>query len=217
MRKTLLFMVVLAGMVLASCDDPFFNQVLNKITGTATVTIGEGPEQQFTASLAVIEDDLQPQYAVGLSSVMTIEQALEVDGEEDLIFPFMFYRLVGDSIATGVTFTVDNTLTNEDLQNFDYHTLLTGEYGDSQVLGVAASPDLFYVMKTGTISISQVTNKKLIGTFTGTAYVIDLTVDPILTGDLVPVSGSFSSGLTDILMWLLEMQEMDDTEGEVEA
>ena len=217
MRKTLLFMVVLAGMVLASCDDPFFNQVLNKITGTATVTIGEGPEQQFTASLAVIEDDLQPQYAVGLSSVMTIEQALEVDGEEDLIFPFMFYRLVGDSIATGVTFTVDNTLTNEDLQNFDYHTLLTGEYGDSQVLGVAASPDLFYVMKTGTISISQVTNKKLIGTFTGMAYVIDLTVDPILTGDLVPVSGSFSSGLTDILMWLLEMQEMDDTEGEVEA
>ena len=213
MKKMFVFAAILAGAVLfASCDN-LIQDLVSGFTGKAKSIIGSTEngntplEHEYTSSVIVFDTANPPKYAVSLSMVMGIEELLKISSEDELRFPFLLYRLVGDSIKEGVTFMVNNTLTNEDLKDFDYESLISGEFAENQLVGIAVSPTLFYVMHEGKITLSEVTDKKVTGTFTGTAYVIDLDASPLLSDDLVPMSGDFSSRVTDLLSWLLSKSE----------
>ena len=212
MKKLFVLMAVLTGMVLfTSCEDMFEN-ILDKLTGNATAVVGgvgggESVEQNYTSSIVMFDKDATPQYAVGLSMTMDIDDLLSIDDVEDLQFPFLVYRVVGDNIKSGSSFTVNNTLTEADLKDFDYQSLISGEFSESNLVGIAVSPSKFYIMQTGTISLSKVNKTKVVGSFAGEAYLIDLDADPMLEPEMVPMSGSFTSRITDIVKWLIKIQE----------
>jgi hypothetical protein len=212
MKKLFVLVAVLAGMTLfTSCEDMFDN-IIDKLTGNAKAVVGnpdgsESLEQDFTSSIVMFDRDATPEYAVGLSMTMSIENLLEIDDVEDLQFPFLVYRVVGDNIKSGSSFTVENTLTEEDLKDFDYQDLISGEYSENNLVGIAVSPRKFYIMHKGTVTLSKVNNTKIIGSFTGEAYMVDLDADPTLDPELVPMSGDFTSRITEIMKWLINIQE----------
>lgn len=205
-------MAALAGMILFTSCENMFENILNKLTGNATTIVGgsdgiDPVEQEYTSSIVMFDKEATPQYAVGLSMKMDIEDLLSIDDVEDLQFPFLVYRVVGDKIKSGSSFTVDNTLTEADLKDFDYQALISGDFSENNLVGIAVSPSKFYIMHTGTISLSKVNMTKMVGSFTGEAYVIDFDADPVLAPDPVPMSGSFTSRITDMLKWLIKIQE----------
>ena len=210
MKKIFLFVAVLAGMtVFTSCEN-MFNNIIDKITGNASSIIGSGDtavEQEYTASIIMFEKNADPQYAVGLSMVMDIEELLNIDELEDLQYPFLVYRVVGNKIKKGSTFTVNNTLTEEDLKDFDYESLISGQFSENNLVGIAVNTHEFYIMNTGTISLSKVTSSKVVGSFTGSAYKIDLDNEhQMISPELVPMSGNFTSRVTNLLKWLMDLQ-----------
>ena len=210
MKKTVVFAAVLAAATLLASCDGFLDSLASGITGNAATLIGgdsTAVEQEYTSSIVSFDEDADPVYAVGLSMVMGIDELLNISSAEDIQYPFLVYRVVGNDIQDSANFVVSNTLTNEDLIDFDYHNVISGEFSENQLVGVAVSPRQFYVMHTGNIFLSEVTDKKMSGTFTGDAYVIHLDSVPMLSPELVPMSGSFTSRITNVLGWLLSMQQ----------
>lgn len=174
MKKVFVLMTVLAGMaLLTSCDD-MLNGLVGNFTGNAWAIIGADDgentavKQEYTASVVVFDTAADPQYAVSLSMVMGIEDLLNISSADQLQFPFLLYRVVGNDIVSGSTFQVENTLTEEDLKNFDYHSLISGDYSKNQIVAIAVSPTLFYVMHKGEINITAVGDKKSRALFRGT-------------------------------------------------
>ena len=218
MKKVFILAAVLAVATLVTSCDGMFEGLTSGITGKASTVIGgDGDasstyEQEYTSSIVTIKEDADPMYAVGLSMVMSIDDLLNISSAEDIQYPFLVYRVVGNDIQDSATFMISNTLTNEDLIDFDYHSVISGEFSENQLVGVAVSPTQFYVMHTGNIFLTEVTDKKMCGTFTGDAYVVNLDSVPMLSPDLVPMNGSFTSRVTNLLGWLLTMQEEKKTE-----
>lgn len=205
-------MAVLAGIVLFTSCENMFDNIIDKLTGHANAIVGgsggsDSFDQEYTSSIVMFDKEANPQYAVGLSMTMDIDDLLSIDDVEDLQFPFLVYRVVGDNIKSGSSFTVDNTLTEADLKDFDYQDLISGDFSENNLVGIAVSPSKFYIMKSGTVSLSKVSKTKMVGSFTGEAYVIDLDADPMLEPELVPMSGNFTSRITDLMKWLIKIQE----------
>jgi len=211
MKKISLIIALFAGMTLfTSCDDDFLQNLLDKMTGNASTVIGDNPAVDYSSSIVMFNDEAPTPYAVGLAMNMDIDALLNISGVEDLQFPFLVYRVVGDSIVSGTTYTVNNTLTEEDLVDFDYHSLIEGDYADNQLVGIAVSPTQYYILSTGTINVSLVNNSKMEGTFSGSAYFMDIEAEPKLSPDQVNISGSFSSRKSDMLKWVLDMYAEKD-------
>lgn len=211
MKKISLILALFVGMTLfTACDDDFFNDLLNKVTGNATTVVGDEPETEYSSCIVMFNDDAQPPYAIGLAMSMDIDALLEVDSVEDLQFPFLVYRIVGDSIATGTSFTVNNTLTEEDLVDFDYHSLIEGDYAANQLVGIAVSPTQYYILSTGTINVTLVNKSKIESNFSGSAYFMDIEAEPKLAPEQVVISGTFSSRKSEMLHWLLDMYAKKD-------
>lgn len=212
MKKVFAFMAVLAGIVLFTSCENMFDNIIDKLTGHANAIVGgsggsDSFDQEYTSSIVMFDKEANPQYAVGLSMTMDIDDLLSIDDVEDIQFPFLVYRVVGDNIKSGSSFTVDNTLTEADLKDFDYQDLISGDFSENNLVGIAVSPSKFYIMKSGTVSLSKVSKTKMVGSFTGEAYVIDLDADPMLEPELVPMSGNFTSRITDLMKWLIKIQE----------
>ena len=120
--------------------------------------------------------------------------------------------MIGDNLESRATLSVNNVLTNEDLDNFDYRSLLNGQFANSQVIGYAVSPTKFYVMKSGSIHLTKVNKNKVVGSFEGKAYFINTEATPMLSENVVDISGSFKSRVVPMLKWLQELQEQTDDE-----
>ena len=214
MKKVFVFMAVVAGMVLFTSCENMLENIIDKLTGNATSLVGGSADgttlefdQEYTSSIVMFDRDADPQYAVSLSMAMEIEDLLNINDMEDVQFPFLLYRVVSNNIKTGASFTVDNDLTDVNLKDFDYQDLISGEFSENNLVAVAVSPSLFYIMKTGTITLSKVNKTKVVGSFTGEGYVVNLDADPMLAPELVPMSGNFTSRITDLLKWLIQVQE----------
>ena len=207
MKKLFLTVAVIAGaMFFTSCDETA-QAILDELTGNAAVTV-DGQETNFSASMAMTKDGSEKAnpYTIGLSMSMGINSLLNLGDTNSIVFPMMAYRLTG-TVSQGETYTVSNYLTTEDVLTFDYRSLFNGKFAGAQLVGMAVSKTKYYVMKSGTISITEVTENKISGTFNGTAYVIDRLSDPMMDINVsVPFSGSFSSRYTTMLGWIVNMQ-----------
>ena len=206
MRKAFIsFAVIICAALFCSCSDNFIQNMFELISGKATTTINNEKSAEYTSSIVMFEENPTP-YALGLSMSIEVEYLMNLSGVEDLSFPFLAYRLNGD-IKSGQTLDVNNVLTEEDLENFDYQWLLNGKFADNHVVAIAESDTKFYIMSNGTIDIAKVTKTKVKGSFTGTAYVIDLNATPMLAEEQVSINDTFTSRVAPIMKWLLDLQE----------
>lgn len=211
MKKIFLIIAVSVTAVLfSSCGDNFAQDVFDLVSGKASITTGDGNSDAFPSSIAMFDNDASTPYVLGMSMEIDINQLISTGSVEEVDYPFMCYRLVGDDIQSGTTLTVNNVLTNEDLDNFDYRSLLNGEFANNQVIGYAFSPTIFYVMSTGNIHLTKVNKRKVVGSFEGTAYVINTDATPMLSENLVSISGSFKSRVIPMMRWLLDLQAQTD-------
>ena len=214
MKKLFFTMAVIAGaMFFASCDDETVQEVMTEITGKAAVVVGEqndGDEEvHFSASMAMTKEGTEKAnpYTIGLAMSMSINDLLNIRDSNAIIFPMMAYRITG-RVSQGASYTVENYLTTDDVLDFDYRSLFNGKFAGAQLVGIAMSKTKFYVMKTGTIDITEVTTAKICGTFSGTAYTIDREQNPSIdVHTSVPFSGSFQSRLHGMITWIEDLQE----------
>lgn len=207
MKKTLLPLVLLALTLLFTSCDNGINGLLELFTGDATSVVNGDSEDKYTSSIIMFNEDSDPSYAIGLATAMDVTELVHISGVKDLEFPFLTYRLVHNNLSANTRLEVDNTLTEEDLVDFDYRSLLSGKFANNQVVGIAKTPTLFYVMKSGSITVTKVKDTKVEGTYAGDAYVINLENSPMLSDQTVPISGSFSSKVIPMMDWLLKLQE----------
>ena len=206
-------MAVIAGaMIFASCDDETVQEVMTEITGKAAVTVGDqtsDEEVHFSASMAMTKEGTEKatSYTIGLAMSMSINDLLNIRDTNAIIFPMLAYRITG-SVSQGASYTVSNYLTAEDVLDFDYRSLFNGKFAGAQLVGMAVSKTKFYVMKTGTIDITEVSTSKICGTFSGTAYTIDREQSPSIDVTAsVPFAGSFQSRLHGMLTWIEDIQD----------
>ena len=199
--KKILFPVILLALaaIFASCENGI-NDLLELFTGNAVSVINGETEDKYTSSIIMYDNDDSPTYAIGLATAMDVTELVHISGVKDLEFPFLTYRLVHNNLSANTRHEVNNTLTEADLVDFDYKSLLDG---------LAKTPTLFYVMKSGSITITKVKDTKVEGNYSGDAYVINLEAEPMLSDQLVPISGSFSSKVIPMMDWLLQLQEDD--------
>ncbi|MBP5241677.1 MAG: hypothetical protein J6Z26_07215 [Bacteroidales bacterium] len=224
MKKLFLTIAVIAGaMFFASCEEEAMQEIVAEITGKAACTIGGGEEGgesleevSFSSSMAMSKEDFEKanQYTIGLAMKMTINQLLHLDDSTSIIFPMLAYRLTG-TVNTGDVFTVNNALSPADTVDFDYRSLIDGKFAGRQLVGVAVSKSKFYLMKSGTITITETNDSKIVGEFDGRAYTIDLNANPKVDfAQSVAFSGSFQSRWTTMLGWIINMQNEGGPQGE---
>ncbi len=212
MKKTFITIVLFACVALfCSCGDNFMQGLFELISGNATSTIGDNETDEYTSCIVMVSDvDTMP-FALGLAMSIDVENLTNLKGPEDLSFPFFAFRVV-DTLQAGETYSVNNVLTEEDLENFDYQWLINGKFANNHIVGVAESDSVFYIMSTGTVNITNRTDKKVEGNYAGMAYVINLKATPILSDEQVTFSGSFSSRVTPMMRWLMQLQEQQQPE-----
>ena len=206
-------MAVVAGaMFFASCEEEAVQEIMSEITGKAACTVesadGSSEEVSFSASMAMTKESAEKAnpYTIGLAMSMSISDLLNLRDTNSLVFPMLAYRITGN-VSEGSSYTVSNYLTTEDVLTFDYRSLINGKFAGAQLVGMAMSTTKYYVMKSGTINITEVTSNKISGTFSGTAYTIDRNADPMMdVSASVPFSGSFQSRCTTMLGWIINMQ-----------
>lgn len=209
MKKIILSAAFLVGMavVMISCSGNFVQDVFNLVDGRASSTIdGEGT-RDYSSSVAMYDDETDNPSVIGLATSMDVDVLMNISGEEDLEFPFMVYRVVGSDFSSGNQFSVNNVLTEEDVENFDYRSLINGDLADNHLVGVAVSPTQFYIMNSGTITLNKVKANKIIGEFSGTAYKLDIEATPKLSDKTVTFSGDFKSRVIPMMDWLRNQRD----------
>ena len=209
MKKIILSAAFFVGMafVMISCSGNFVQDVFNLVDGRASSTIdGEGT-RDYSSSVAMYDDETDNPSVIGLATSMDVDVLMNISGEEDLEFPFMVYRVVGSDFSSGNQFSVNNVLTEEDVENFDYRSLINGELADNHLVGVAVSPTQFYIMNSGTITLNKVKANKIIGEFSGTAYKLDTEATPKLSDKTVTFSGDFKSRVIPMMDWLRNQRD----------
>ena len=206
MKKFVLaILAVSIAFLLTSCGD-FWENMFGKITGTATVTVN-GEKSEYSSSIAMKGTNASVPFYVGLAMDMDISDLMEIGSADEIEFPMMSYRITGSDLKSGTTLTVNNVLTEEDLVDFDYTTMISGKFADSQVVGIATSATKFYIMSTGTFKLDKVKKTKASGSFSGRAYVIDRTAEPMLAEEQVSISGTFVSRVVPMMAWVKRLQE----------
>ena len=195
------------AVVMISCSGNFVQDVFNLVDGRASSTIdGEGT-RDYSSSVAMYDDETDNPSVIGLATSMDVDVLMNISGEEDLEFPFMVYRVVGSDFSSGNQFSVNNVLTEEDVENFDYRSLINGDLADNHLVGVAVSPTQFYIMNSGTITLNKVKANKIIGEFSGTAYKLDIEATPKLSDKTVTFSGDFKSRVIPMMDWLRNQRD----------
>lgn len=215
MKKIFATLAILSSVVLfSSCTDDFMQEVFDLVSGNATTTITDNDSSntdEYTSSIVMFNKKESNPYAIGLSTSIDINELMNMDDVDDLEFPFLCYRFTGN-LRSGQTLSVNNVLTNEDVEDFDYHWLLNGKFSTNHVVGIAVSASKFYIMSNGTINLNKVTKNKVTGTFSGSAYVLDLNAAPKLSDEQVSISGNFKSRVTPMMGWLEKLQEEAEAE-----
>ena len=206
MKKILFAILAVSATFLFSACGSFWDDPIGRSTGSAT-SIVNGVLMEYESSIVMIDKEATPKYAVGLASVMTIGEMLDIDDENDIIYPVFCYRFTGENIKSGATLTANNVLTEEDLVDFDYTSIINGKFSDNQSVGFAESDTKFYIMSTGTITLDKVKKSKVKGSYSGRAYVIDRNADPMLSEEQVDFSGTFVSRVTPMMPWVSRIQE----------
>lgn len=207
MRKIFLPIAILVcALFLSSCGDNLLQDMFEMVSGNATATVNGVETEEFSSSIAMFENKKADPVLTSLSMNIDIDVLMNLSSEGEISFPFLGYRLVGNNLTSNVTLKVDNTLTDEDMVDFDYTSLIDGKFAENQVIGLALSKTQFYVMKTGDVKLSKVSNKKVSGSYSGTAYFIDLEADPVLAEEEVPFEGTFTSRIIPLMNWLRELQ-----------
>ena len=207
MKKIFLVVAVFAGALLfSSCGDDPLQEMFELVSGKSSVTVGDGYSDEFSTSIAMFGEAETP-YVLGMSMEIDVNKLIASGSVEEIDYPFMCYRFVGDNLKKGATLTVNNVLTDEDLDNLDYRSLLNGQFANNQMVCYAISPSEFYVMKTGSIHLTKVNKSKVVGSFEGTAYFINTEATPVLSETLVDISGSFKSRVVPMMKWLNDLQE----------
>lgn len=213
MKKLFLIIAAFAGAVLfSSCGDDPLQEMFDLISGKGSINTSDGNIDEFPSSIAMFGENTTSPYLLGLSMEIDVNELIASGNVEDVEYPFMCYRMIGDNLESRATLSVNNVLTNEDLDNFDYRSLLNGQFANSQVIGYAVSPTKFYVMKSGSIHLTKVNKNKVVGSFEGKAYFINTEATPMLSENVVDISGSFKSRVVPMLKWLQELQEQTDDE-----
>ena len=211
MKKLFLIIAVFAGAVFfSSCGDDPLQEMFDLISGKGSVNTSDGNIDDFPSSIAMFGENTSTPYVLGMSMEIDVNKLISSGSVEDVEYPFMCYRMVGDNIESRATLSVDNVLTNEDLDNLDYRSLLNGQFANNQMVCYAISPSEFYVMKTGSIHLTKVNKSKVVGSFEGTAYFINTEATPVLSETLVDISGSFKSRVVPMMKWLNDLQEQTD-------
>ena len=225
MKKLFLTMAVIAGaMFFASCEEEAVQDLVTEITGKATCRIGGGSgggdtqleQVSFSSSMAMSKEDADKAnlYTIGLAMDMTINQLLHLDDSTSLIFPMLAYRFTG-KVNAGDVLQVNNALSPADTLDFDYRSLIDGKFAGRHLVGVAMSKSKFYLMKSGTITITETNENKIVGEFDGRAYTIDLNANPKVDfEEYVDFAGTFQSRWTTMLGWIINMQNEGGPQGE---
>ena len=213
MKKVFLIIAAFAGAIFfSSCGDNFMQDMFELVSGNGTVIIGNGSEQELTTSIVMFDTEAPKTCAIGLSMNMDVNDLINAGSSSDLDYPFLCYRVIGDDVKSGKTLTVNNVLTEEDLQDFNYRSLLNGKFANNQVVGFAVSDHEFYVMSTGSIHLTKVSKTKVVGSYDGMAYFID-TQDPnMLSEELVHIQGTFKSRVIKMMGWLQRLQQETNEE-----
>ena len=206
MKKIVLVVFAISATFLFTSCGEFWENMFGRITGNAVATI-EGETTDLSSSIAMFDKKATPKYVVGLATVMDIDDLIKIDSEDDIEYPVLCYRLTGDNIKSGATLTANNVLTEEDLADFDYTSIINGEFSDNQIVGIAVSDSKFYVMSTGTIKLDRVRPTKITGYYSGNAYVIDRNADPMLSEEQVVISGTFLSRVVPLKAWVSRLQK----------
>lgn len=208
MKKIVLPIAILAcALLLTSCSENLLQDMFELISGNATATINGSETESFSSSIAMFENKKAEPVLTSLSMNIEIDDLMNLTSENDITFPFLAYRLVGNDLTSNATLKIENTLTEEDMVDFDYTNLINGKFADSQIVGMALSKTQFYVMKSGELKLDKVSGKKITGSYSGTAYFIDLEANPILSEEEVPFKGTFTSRVIPLMKWLQELQE----------
>ena len=208
MKKIVLPIAILAcALLLTSCSENLLQDMFELISGNATATINGSETESFSSSIAMFENKKAEPVLTSLSMNIEIDDLMNLTSENDITFPFLAYRLVGNDLTSNATLKIENTFTEEDMVDFDYTNLINGKFADSQIVGMALSKTQFYVMKSGELKLDKVSGKKITGSYSGTAYFIDLEANPILSEEEVPFKGTFTSRVIPLMKWLQELQE----------
>lgn len=209
MKKFILSASLLIGLavVFTACTGNFMQDMFNLVSGHASSTVRGSETEEYDSSIAMNLTEIDPPCTIGLCTSMDIDALQNIHSEEDLEFPFMSYRFVGSKLTSGSNLTVNNDLTNVDIENFDYRSLLDGSFAENNVVAVAVSATKFYVMSTGNIHLKKVNNNKVVGDFSGSAYVIDIEAEPKLSEEQVSFSGDFKSRVIPVMDWLVRLQD----------
>lgn len=209
MKKIILSASLLIGLavVFTACTGNFMQDMFNLVSGHASSTVRGSETEEYDSSIAMNLTEIDHPCTIGLCTSMDIDALQNIHNEEDLEFPFMSYRFVGSKLTSGSNLTVNNDLTNVDIENFDYRSLLDGSFAENNVVAVAVSATKFYVMSTGNIHLKKVNNNKVVGNFSGSAYVIDIEAEPKLSEEQVSFSGDFKSRVIPVMDWLVRLQD----------
>ncbi len=209
MKKIILSASLLIGLavVFTACTGNFMQDMFNLVSGHASSTVRGSETEEYDSSIAMNLTEIDHPCTIGLCTSMDIDALQNIHSEEDLEFPFMSYRFVGSKLTSGSNLTVNNDLTNVDIENFDYRSLLDGSFAENNVVAVAVSATKFYVMSTGNIHLKKVNNNKVVGDFSGSAYVIDIEAEPKLSEEQVSFSGDFKSRVIPVMDWLVRLQD----------
>ena len=207
MKKIFLIIATFAGAIFfSSCGDDPLQDMFELVSGNGTVTIDNGEEQELTTSIVMFDKKAPETCAIGLAMNMLVDDLINASNASDLDYPFLSYRVIGDNVKSGATLTVNNVLTEEDLMDFNYRSLLNGKFAKNQVVGYAVSDHEFYIMSTGSIHLTKVSKTKVVGSFDGMAYFIDTENPTMLSEELVPIKGTFKSRVVKMMNWLQQLQ-----------
>lgn len=209
MKKFILSASLLIGLavVFTACTGNFMQDMFNLVSGHASSTVRGSETEEYDSSIAMNLTGIEHPCTMGLCTSMDIDELQNIRSEEDIEFPFMVYRLVGSKFTSGSDLTVNNVLTAEDVEDFDYKSLINGRFAENNVVAVAVSATKFYVMSTGNIHLKKVNNNKVVGDFSGSAYVIDIEAEPKLSEEQVSFSGDFKSRVIPVMDWLVRLQD----------
>lgn len=218
MKKIFATLAILASVVLfSSCTDDFMEEIFDLVSGNATTTVTDNDSSdtdEYTSSIVMFNKKESNPYAIGLSMSIDINDLMNLKDADDIKFPFLCYRFTGN-IRSNQTLKVNNILTNEDVEDFDYHWLLNGKFSTNHIVGIAVSDTKFYIMSKGNVSLNKVSKTKVTGSFSGSAYVLDLNATPKLSEEQVTISGTFKSRVTSMMSWLEKLQEEADESEEI--
>lgn len=208
MKKTFLAIALFCAFTLSSCD---IDRLKDLLSGSATVVIGDKSEE-YTSSIVVISNIDTLPFVLGMATTMDIDKLLEADSLEDINTPSLFVYRIADTLNIGKIYSIDIELTEEDIEGFDVESLVNGKFANEHIVGVAKNDSLFYIMNKGTITLTGTDQKKLSGVFSGSAYVINSNANPKISEEQVSLNGEFTSRISPIMEWLMELQAEENDE-----